>query len=37
MTKRFRFHSSSRGANEIEDMPISIDFQAYNHGVVTPA
>ena len=36
MTKRFGFHSNSRGADEIKDLPISIDFQIQKHGVVTP-
>ena len=35
-TKRFGFHSNSRGADEIKDLPILIDFQAYKHKVVTP-
>ena len=35
MTKRFEFHSNSQGADEIKDLPISIDFQAWKHGVVT--
>ena len=34
--KRFGFHSNSRGADEIKDLSISIDFQAQKHGVVTP-
>ena len=34
--KRFGFHSNSRGANEIKDLTISIDFQIKKHGVVTP-
>ena len=36
MTKRFGFRSNSRGADEIKDLPISIDFQVQKHGVVTP-
>ena len=36
MTKRFGFHSNSQGADEIKDLPISIDFQIHKHGVVTP-
>ena len=36
MTKRFGFHSNSQGADEIQDLPISIDFQVQKHGVVTP-
>ena len=36
MTKRFEFHSNSRGVDEIKDLLISIDFQAQKHGVVTP-
>ena len=36
MTKRFGFYSNSRGADEIKDLPISIDFQIKKHGVVTP-
>ena len=28
VTKRFGFHSSSRGEDEIKVLPISIDFQA---------
>ena len=35
MTKHFGFHSNSRGADEIKGLPISIDFQAQKHGVVT--
>ena len=36
MTKRFGFHSNSRGVDEIEDLPISVDFQIKKRGVVTP-
>ena len=36
MAKRSGFHLSSRGADEIKDLPISIDFQIQKHGVVTP-
>ena len=32
---RFGFHSKYRCADEIKDLPISIDFQASKHGVVT--
>ena len=28
--------SNSRGADEIKDLPILIDFQVQKHGVVTP-
>ena len=34
--KRFGFHSNSRGADEIKDLPISIGFQIWKRGVVTP-
>ena len=36
MTQRFGFHLNSRGADEIKDLPISVDFQKQKHGVVTP-
>ena len=36
MTKHFGFHSNFRGADEIKNLPISIDFKAHKHGVVTP-
>ena len=36
MRKRLGFYSNSRGADEIRDLSISIDFQIYKHGVVTP-
>ena len=36
VTKRFGFHSISRGAYETKDLPISINFQAQKHGVVSP-
>ena len=36
MTKRFEFHSNSRGADEIKDLPISIGYQAQKQEVVTP-
>ena len=36
MTKCFGFHSNSRGADEIKDLPNSIDFRIQKHGVVTP-
>ena len=36
MTKRSGFHSNSGGADEIKELPISIDFQIWKHGVVTP-
>ena len=36
MAKRFGFHSNSRGADEIKNLPISIDFQKQKHRVVTP-
>ena len=36
MTKSFGFYSNSRGADEIKDLSISIDFQIQKHGVVTP-
>ena len=35
MTKRFGFHSNSRGTDEIKDLPFSIDFQAWKHRFVT--
>ena len=35
-TKRFGFHSNSRGVDEIYDLPISIDFQIQKHGLVAP-
>ena len=34
--KRSRFHSNSQGVHEIKDFPVSVDFQAYKHAVVTP-
>ena len=36
MTNRFGFHSNTRDADETKELPISIDFQIYKHGVVTP-
>ena len=36
VTKFFAFHSSSQGADEIKDLPISIDFQIQKHGIVIP-
>ena len=36
MTERFGFYSNSGGADEIKDLAISIDFQAWKHGVDTP-
>ena len=36
MTKHFGFHSNFRCSDEIKDLPISIDFKAHKHGVVTP-
>ena len=35
MTKCLEFHSNSQGVDEIKGLPISIDFQAWNHGAVT--
>ena len=34
--KRCRFHSNSRGADEIKELVISTDFQEQEHGIVTP-
>ena len=36
MTKRFGFHSSSGGTDEIKGLLILIDIQVQKHGVVTP-
>ena len=36
VTRRFRFHSNSQGADEIIDLPILIDFCIQKHGVITP-
>ena len=36
MIKRFGFHSNSRDADVVDDLPTSIDFQAQKDGVVTP-
>ena len=36
VTRHFRFHSNSRGADEIKDLPILIDFRIQKHGVITP-
>ena len=35
MTKRFEFHSNFRGADEIRDLSILIDFQILKQGVFT--
>ena len=34
--KHFRFHSNSRGADEIKDLAISIDFHTQKYRAVTP-
>ena len=34
MTKRFGFHSNPRGAGEIKDFSISIDFKTQKHRVL---
>ena len=36
ITRRFRLHSNSRGANKIKDLPILIYFHIWKHGVVIP-
>ena len=34
MTKRFRFHSNSRGADEIKDLPISVELHAFTEEIL---
>ena len=36
VTRHFWFHLNSRDADEIKDLPISIDFWKQKHGIVTP-
>ena len=36
MAKLLGFHSNFQGVDEIKDLPISIDFQIWKHGVGTP-
>ena len=34
--KTLKYTKNSRGVDEIKGLPISIDFEAQKHGVVTP-